>query len=59
MSDSAGKRLPGDRIEDGECGGTQSGGNAWICCAMKRALNPIEQAAWEKSPEKLEFDRLL
>jgi hypothetical protein len=29
----------------------ESGGDAWICCAMDRALNPRKRARLEQSPE--------
>lgn len=36
----------------------ESGGRAWLCCALDRALNPLKHAAMEKSPEFQELSRL-
>jgi len=29
----------------------EGGGNAWICCAMELALNPVKRMQFEQSPE--------
>ncbi len=39
--------------------GIESGGNAWICCAMDRALNPVAHAIFKESEEYLMFERIL
>jgi hypothetical protein len=36
----------------------ESGGRAWICCALERALNPSKHAAMEQTPEWQELARL-
>ncbi len=33
----------------------ESGGNAWICCALDRALNPIKHA---KMPSSTEYEEI-
>jgi hypothetical protein len=37
----------------------EAGGNAWLCCAMGRALNPLKQAAFEQSEEYRMIDEIL
>lgn len=36
----------------------ESGGQAWICCALDRALNPQRHLATLDSPEYLELEKL-
>jgi hypothetical protein len=36
----------------------ESGGRAWLCCPLDRALNPSKHAAMEQSPEWQELVRL-
>jgi hypothetical protein len=36
----------------------ESGGRAWLCCSLDRALNPSKHAAMEESPEFQEPVRL-
>jgi Ni2+-binding GTPase involved in maturation of urease and hydrogenase len=36
----------------------ESGGKAWLCCSLDRALNPSKHAEMEKSPEWRELVRL-
>ncbi len=35
------------------------GGQAWLCCALDRALNPSKRAAMEQSPEWRKLERML
>lgn len=37
----------------------ESGGNAWICCAIDRALNPKKYANFPQQAENLTLDELL
>jgi hypothetical protein len=37
----------------------ESGGSAWICCALDRALNPAKHANDPKLPENCKFDEML
>ena len=37
----------------------ETGGNAWLCCAIGRALNPRKQAAFEQSREYRMVDEIL
>jgi len=37
----------------------ESGGNAWICCAMDRALNPGKLERFEQSPEYKQIVNML
>jgi hypothetical protein len=37
----------------------ESGGRAWLCCALDRALNPSKQAAMEQSPQWRKLERML
>jgi hypothetical protein len=37
----------------------ESGGNAWICCAINRALNPKRHANFPEHAENMTFDELL
>jgi hypothetical protein len=36
----------------------ESGGRAWLCCSLDRALNPSKHATMEESPEFQELVRL-
>lgn len=36
----------------------ESGGRAWLCCSLDRALNPSKHAAMEQSPEWQDLGRL-
>ena len=36
----------------------EGGGNAWICCALDRALNPIKHAKLQSSTEYEEIERM-
>ena len=37
----------------------ESGGNAWVCCALDRSLNPMKHAGDPKLPENCTFDEML
>jgi hypothetical protein len=37
----------------------ESGGIAWICCALDRALNPMKHADDPKLPDNCTFDEML
>jgi hypothetical protein len=37
----------------------ESGGSAWICCALDRALNPMKHAGDTKLPDNCTFDEML
>jgi hypothetical protein len=37
----------------------ESGGNAWICCALDRALNPQKQAERKSSPQWKAISKIL